>query len=1309
MILKNKNNLDSGTHSKPASKKGKIIATLLVSSIVLFIIYFLIYWRTNHLIVDMSTKKILQETINTSETLSKTLKSDFVVLNSFSNRINDGSIKTHSIPEEIRKFINSSGLSFQSIFYLDKDEYIYSEYGKEKNKSKFLKNILNQDKINRFISGKDGIYTVIPIKYNPDTSGLLIGFYNSTGIRNKHLNGLYGDKNVSFITDSNGNILASGNNNLGNVNFKNYFNLAQQSTSNKNYTLDMKKKMLASERGNAVFFLDNKPYLVAFTPVNNINDWYQITLVPRSVALLNINYLVFVSVFIGAFIIFCLGVIGYSYIKSSVAHSESLHELAFNDPLTGYSNFLKFKIDAEMMLRRNKDTPYVLCYADLVGFKFINEAFGYEVGDQVLTDISKIFHENMREGETFARVSGDRFIALRKKEPNIHTYERTLYALVDKISKIPPLSTSRIKLEVHVGAYKIEKDNTLNINEMFDRAIIALETINHSNTSLAVYDETLRTNQLEKKNIEQKMESALNNGEFHVYIQPKYKASNKTLTAGEALIRWVDPEKGIIPPSEFIPIFEKNRFIFNLDRYVLEVVCRFIRQRIDDGNEVVPISLNVSPVEILMPHFTQAYISIKDKYNIPDKIIELEFTEGVFFENQDLFKGVIIELKNSGFCCSLDDFGSGFSSLNVLKEMPVDVLKLDKLFFKESGDIVRDRSIIRSVVSMARSLNIKTVAEGVETLETVEFLKLIGCNMIQGYIYSKPIPLVEFENLMDSEEINENDDFSDDYDKVSEIIPVDKPYDIPIRNTYEVIFEVNLTSDTYHMYAKEDCIFDFSYIDEIGEYSTLYKKYAGKKIHPDYVSEIKNTFNPSNLENSLHNKREIRVEYKRLDKNGNYKWTRARILKAKSDEDKTVIFIYIRHIDDAKAKDQLISVAQTRLSSAFLGVANMIFELNLNNGNLEIVKSFSKSMQKAIAGKKYEPLIQYIGTYLIHPKFYQKFNFDCSLDSIKQQFFDSSSKTIYYEYYAKSKRDSKEFRWYSVRFSYNLELSDKVLIAIKDITNSKKEREYISIRKALMEKAVKHYYDEILEINLDKDKYSLTSIMDRDEFKENIAKGNYGDYYSNVIKEKFLSSDYELVKEVLSVKGLWDMYNDNNISDFTLNIKKKDYNGNFKWYSLYIIPNRKDADSNDAIVFIFIKNIQLEKDLRNKITINTGRLLCTTNLFELTFDVNFKKDEAVIFGGKNIPSNIGIEKKINYMKLCNSIKEAYVNNEDIQYFDECMDTKNLLNNLKLNNKFSFFVRSKLSDVKSVFVRIIFDNRSKTATIFIESKNDDSND
>lgn len=215
----------------------------------------------------------------------------------------------------------------------------------------------------------------------------------------------------------------------------------------------------------------------------------------------------------------------------------------------------------------------------------------------------------------------------------------------------------------------------------------------------------------------------------------------------EALSRWHSTERGIIPPNEFIPLFEKNGSIIQLDRMVFETLCQKAQQYLAEGRQPLVMACNVSRLGMFQNDFVDFYVGIKQKYEIPNGVLELEFTESIIWDNYDLFRQNVMELQKNGFLCAIDDFGSGYSSLNVLKNLPMDILKLDMLFFREESDVTRARTVIANIVVMAKELNMKTVAEGVEQMEQVEFLRKIGCDVVQGYVFARPMPMADFDQL----------------------------------------------------------------------------------------------------------------------------------------------------------------------------------------------------------------------------------------------------------------------------------------------------------------------------------------------------------------------------------------------------------------------------------------------------------------------------------------------------------------------------------------------------------------------------------
>ncbi|HBG1678652.1 TPA: bifunctional diguanylate cyclase/phosphodiesterase, partial [Clostridioides difficile] len=406
----------------------------------------------------------------------------------------------------------------------------------------------------------------------------------------------------------------------------------------------------------------------------------------------------------------------------------------------------KFKINSNKLFAKNNPEEYALFYIDVDKFKYINDMFGYDMGNDTLIHISNTIASELKEDEIFARVSADHFVLLikYKTDDDIKTRLNNIY------NKVQILSNPKInyyKLILDCGIYKISKSDN-DINTIMDRANTARKTIKggHKN-SFAFYDKEMHKKILKEKEIENSMVDALNNGEFIVYFQPKYSLSDYQIIGAEALVRWDNPQKGLIPPIEFIPVFERNGFIVNIDFYVFEEVCKKIREWMDEGQKVVPISVNLSRMHFVNSNFIEKFKLIVDKYKIPTRLIELELTETAVLDNIEGLLDTMNNLKEKGFVISMDDFGTGYSSLNLLKELPVDILKLDRAFFTEKDESNNEKIVISNVIKMAKELKMKVISEGVETISQVEFLKQIGCDMVQGYLFSKPMPVKEFEKI----------------------------------------------------------------------------------------------------------------------------------------------------------------------------------------------------------------------------------------------------------------------------------------------------------------------------------------------------------------------------------------------------------------------------------------------------------------------------------------------------------------------------------------------------------------------------------
>ncbi len=390
----------------------------------------------------------------------------------------------------------------------------------------------------------------------------------------------------------------------------------------------------------------------------------------------------------------------------------------------------------------NSETAYALFFFDIVKFKAINDIFGFKEGDAFLVYIAERLKNGRLPVASACRVSADRFAFLA--DVTEMRAEDIANALLEDIRNY------RIPFEVliNIGVYIVPKTE-LSGDAMLDRAILAQEAIKGSYSNrISFYDDDLRDAMLSEQEIFSDMNNALAQEQFVVYYQPQYNHSTGMLVGAEALVRWQHPIKGMISPGRFIPIFEKNGFITKLDLYVFEQVAKFLRRSFDKNYSTVPISVNFSKNDIFSPDFVDTLEVIRKKYDIPAKYLRIEITESILVGNSKAVNEIIERLRELGYTIEMDDFGSGYSSLNVLKDLDFDVIKLDMLFLEGQGKNSRGGTILASVVNMAKWLRLPIIAEGVETIEQADFLKSIGCNFIQGYLYSKPLPEAEYIELV---------------------------------------------------------------------------------------------------------------------------------------------------------------------------------------------------------------------------------------------------------------------------------------------------------------------------------------------------------------------------------------------------------------------------------------------------------------------------------------------------------------------------------------------------------------------------------
>lgn len=448
--------------------------------------------------------------------------------------------------------------------------------------------------------------------------------------------------------------------------------------------------------------------------------------------------------FIGALIFTVVAYLIFTYnsFKALRKANEEITKVAYEDTLTGYGTWGKFEKDAKYLLSQSY-RKFAFVSFDIDKFKAINDMFGHEEGNRILKQIADIVNRNLNNHETFSRINSDNFYLLlvyKSDEDMIDRIKKIIYALEYEITNFAPV--------ISFGIYRIT-DTKLSIRKMGDLADIAKRTVKYGERSAyAFYNEEMLREIREEKHIENEMQNALDSHEFCVYYQPKVSLGETPYLMGaEALVRWVKNDT-VVSPAKFIPLFERNGFIVKLDYYVMEQVCYAMKTWESLGYKDIMVSVNMSRVHLSNPAFPDTLKSICDDYAIPTSRIEIEITESAAYESLEVLTKVFEKLKSLGFHISIDDFGSGYSSLNMLKDLPADVLKIDRAFLTESVNNKRANDIIAYVIKMAGSLGMDTICEGVESDEQITLLKDLHCDMVQGYYYARPMPTHGFEEIL---------------------------------------------------------------------------------------------------------------------------------------------------------------------------------------------------------------------------------------------------------------------------------------------------------------------------------------------------------------------------------------------------------------------------------------------------------------------------------------------------------------------------------------------------------------------------------
>ena len=445
---------------------------------------------------------------------------------------------------------------------------------------------------------------------------------------------------------------------------------------------------------------------------------------------------------------------GIMRLRASNAIEKSKVRFLEYDFLTGIYGQQKFYQATRELLDQRAGENFAFIHFDIDRFRIINTLYGSKEGDRLIHFVAGAIRKVMTAygRGTYGRLGGDVFGMCVPYEDGA-----AIYHILEGIRAEIRKHTVHYYLETCAGIYLVD-DPDMEVAAMHDNAeIAAAQCKGQYMVHDVLYTNEIGQKMLREQHIIDEMDTALAEQQFIVYFQPKYHLKKMAPYGAEALVRWKKPNGEIVLPNEFIPIFERNGFITKLDYYVWEKVCQFIDSELSQGRNPAPISVNVSRVNLYNPDFMDSLIDLIHRYQIPPHYLNLELTESVFSEDAELIQRAVNYLHDAGFTILMDDFGSGYSSLNILKDVDLDVLKIDMKFFSKGNTAEKGAKIIEAVIRMADSLDMMVIAEGVEEKHQVDFLNDLGCDYIQGYYFGRPMSQDQYEKLTNHEEEEQRD------------------------------------------------------------------------------------------------------------------------------------------------------------------------------------------------------------------------------------------------------------------------------------------------------------------------------------------------------------------------------------------------------------------------------------------------------------------------------------------------------------------------------------------------------------------------
>lgn len=731
----------------------------IFSSLMIVVVTVAAFWIYSDILGNYLKEESLNRLTEVAQvnktTISRELREKQETLFQISHFVEDEQdMSSAKIMEHFKSICKNNYFKRIGIVYPNKEIYIMDNLGKqavsvENIKAYFDEAMQGKTAIVRIykdgIDGKDSLIFSRPLyNDNNEIKGVLFASYDIKILQRLLTLTLFDGTGYSVVIDKDGQRIVAG---LNAIEIKNdsknvFINLDEINADNKPVLDEVKNDLLAGNSG-LVKITAYEPMYLYYQPLG-INDMSLLTIIPRAVIDTRYDMLMRNTYILSAVLLMLVVVIVINIVLDERKKKRQLENILYKDKVTGGYSFEKFCLDVETWLKISSTKKAFISF-DIDNFKLINDIFGYEIGNIILADIWKVLQKNVKNG-IITRPYADNFLMVvefKEKKDLVMLMEN----IVRDIKKITTIKIDKFRIIASMGIYIIEDDEK-SIDYMQNCAMMARRIVKDKyDTFYSFYYKGMKDALIEKKKIMDDILQALALKEFQVYYQPKYDAKTQRMVGSEALIRWIKNGKIFISPAKFIPIAEEVGSIIDIDKYIFEMVCRHQSEWKKRGLKILPVSVNVSRNRLYRPNFIEEYVRILNKYDLATENIQFEITEGNLVSKRKIGEQIVDNIRKAGFDVLIDDFGTGYSSISMIRDINATEMKIDKSFIDDMS--IKGKAMVQHVIKIAKTVDMKTVAEGVETKEQYEFLRDNDCDIIQGYYFARPIPAKEYETYLE--------------------------------------------------------------------------------------------------------------------------------------------------------------------------------------------------------------------------------------------------------------------------------------------------------------------------------------------------------------------------------------------------------------------------------------------------------------------------------------------------------------------------------------------------------------------------------